>query len=377
MSYIIKGKEIYTENKIIKDGNILISNGIIKGFNVDEKHHEIIDLTEYKIIPGLIDIHNHGAVNCDVMDSTYNSLNQISKYKLSNGVTSFLAGTVTSPLDKIKNAIINIEKSMEKGLDGAKLLGSYIEGPYITKKYKGAHPEDCIRELDLEEINELIDLSNNTIKIITIAPEKLNSSNIIKKLVNKNIIVSLGHSDATYEQTLKAIENGAKLAVHTYNGMRGLHHREPGMLGAILNNDNIDAELICDGVHVSFPAIQILIRCKNTNNIILITDGMMACGLEDGNYKIGELDVNVENSIARIDNGALAGSTLRLIDAVKNMTEKVGVPFENSLKMATLNPAKKLGLDKEIGSLDIGKVADIIAIDDEYNTVKVIKDGKL
>lgn len=373
MSYIIKGKEIYTENEILKNSNILINNGIIQGFNVDEKNHEIIDLSNYRILPGLIDIHNHGAVGCDVMDSTYEALNEISKYKLRNGVTAFLAGTVTSPLDKMKESIVNIKKSMTMGLEGARLIGTYIEGPYITKKYKGAHPEACIRELDLKEINELIDLSNNTIKIITIAPEKKDSEKVIKELVKKNIIVSLGHSDATYDQTLKAIDHGGNLAVHTYNGMRGLHHREPGMLGAILNSDKIDSELICDGVHVSFPAIQILLRCKDENQIILITDSMMACGLKDGNYKIGELDVKVENSIARIDNGALAGSTLRLIDAVKNMTEKVGIPFESALKMATINPAKKLGLDKEIGSLDIGKKADIIAIDNNYNVIKTFK----
>lgn len=376
MGYIIKGKEIYTENGMLKDGNILIENGIIIGFNIeDEQNHEIINLSKYKILPGLIDIHNHGAVGYDVMDSSYQSLNEISKYKLKNGVTSFLAGTITSPLNKMKDAIINIEKSMRKGLEGAKLLGSYIEGPYITEKYKGAHPKDCIRELDIKEINELIDLSKNTIKIITIAPEKTGSENIIKELVEKGIIISLGHSDATYDQTIKAIENGGNLAVHTYNGMRGLHHREPGMLGAILNSDTIDSELICDGVHVSFPAIQILLRCKDTDNIILITDGMMACGLEDGNYKIGELDVKVENSIARIKSGALAGSTLKLIDAVKNMTEKADIPFEKALKMATINPAKKLGIDKKIGSLKIGKKADIIAIDDDYSVIKVIRDG--
>jgi len=378
MRYLIKGKEIITSDNILKESNVLIEDDKIIGIDVDENINcEVIDLSNYKILPGLIDIHIHGANGYDVMDSTYESLNEISKYNAINGVTSFVATTVTAPLNKIKEAVVNVKESIEIGLEGSKLLGSYIEGPYISKEYKGAHPEEYIKDIDINEIEDIIKASNGTVKIILISPEKANSKEVIKKNREKNIIVSLGHTNATYDEAVEAIKCGANLAVHTYNAMRGLHHREPGMLGAVLERDEINAELICDGIHVNPVAIKILTKCKSEDQIILITDCMMAGGLCDGEYSLGELNVNVESGIARIDNGALAGSTLKLINGIRKMIEDVDVEFLKALKMATINPAKVLGLDSEIGSINIGKRADIIGIDDNYNVIFTMIDGKV
>ncbi|MTI71244.1 MAG: N-acetylglucosamine-6-phosphate deacetylase [Firmicutes bacterium] len=377
MTYLLKGKEVYTSDGILSDSNILISDGKIKGINLkDYKGSKVIDLSKYKIIPGLIDFHVHGANGYDVMDGNYKSLNEISKYKAKLGVTSFMATTLTAPLNKIESAIENVFEGLEKGLDGAKVLGSYIEGPYLSKEYKGAHPEEYLMDIGFKEIERLISISKDTIKVIAIAPEKKNSKEVIDYLNKKGIIVSLGHTNATYNEALEAIRSGAKVATHTYNAMRGLHHREPGMLGAVLNS-NIMAEIICDGIHVHPIAIEILLKCKKKEDIILITDCMMGGGLSDGDYVLGELKVKVNKGIARIYDGSLAGSTLKLINGVKNMVTKVGISLEKSLQMATINPARVLGLDNEIGSIEEGKCADIVALDDDFNVVFTMVDGKI
>lgn len=378
MKYLIKGKEIYTSEGVLKKTGILIENDSIEALGIDEKEgYTEISLEGCRILPGLIDMHIHGANGFDTMDASYASLNGISKYLARNGVTSFLATTVTTDMEKIEKAVVNTAECIAKGTEGARILGSYVEGPYITSEHKGAHPENMIRSLDKREIDALIEKSNNTVKVITIAPEKPGSSEIIRYLAEKGIRVSMGHTNATYDEAIKAVDSGARIAVHIFNGMRGLHHREAGLVGAALNDDRINAELICDGVHVSVPAMQIITRCKKKENIILITDCMMAGGLPDGEYKLGELKVMVKDCVARVESGSLAGSTLRLIEAVRNMTEKVGVPFEDALKMATVNPAGVLGIEQKTGSIEQGKAADIIAVDENYEVVFTMVGGRI
>jgi N-acetylglucosamine-6-phosphate deacetylase len=378
MKYIIKAKEIYSAKGILNDTGVLVEDGKIVGVGVEENSKVTeINLQKYKVLPGLIDMHIHGVNGFDTMDATYHSLNEISKYLAYNGVTSFLATTVTSSLDKIGNAISNVNECINKGLDGARVLGSYIEGPYITKEHKGAHPESFIREININEIEGLVSKSNNTVKVMTLAPEKKNVIEAIHYLKNNGIKVSMGHTNASYREAIEAVENGAEIAVHIFNGMRGLQNREAGMLGAALIDDRINVEMICDCVHVDIPLMQIAVRCKKNENLLLITDCMMAGGLKDGEYILGELKVLVKEDIARVESGSLAGSTLKLIDAVKNMVEKVGVPLKDAVNMATINPARVIGIDKELGSIELGKIADIIAVDDGYNIVFTMIGGKV
>ncbi|KUO68571.1 MAG: N-acetylglucosamine-6-phosphate deacetylase [Clostridia bacterium BRH_c25] len=378
MKYLLKGKEIYTPDGVLENTGILIEDSSIGLLGIDEKEgYTEINLEDCRILPGLIDMHIHGANGFDTLDASYASLNGISKYLSCNGVTSFLATTVTADMRKIEKAVVNVAECIVKGTDGARVLGSYIEGPYITSEYKGAHPESLIRELDRDEIEAMIEKANNTVKVFTIAPEKQKSTEIIKYLTEKGIKVSMGHTNATYDEAIEAVESGASIAVHLFNGMRVLHHREAGLVGAALNDDRINIELICDCVHVAVPTMQIIMKCKNNRNIILITDCMMAGGLPDGEYTLGELKVLVKDSVARVESGSLAGSTLRLIDAVRNMTEKVGVPFETALKMATINPAKVLGIEREAGSIEQGKAADIIAINEDYEVIFTMVGGRI
>lgn len=379
MRYLIKSEEIFLRDRILKNGIVLVDNGIIEEVKTEDTYEdiEIIDLSNYKILPGLIDTHIHGANGYDTMDGNHDSLNKISKYLGTIGITGFLATTVTAPWDKITNAVKNIYETMKSGVEGAELLGAYIEGPFITEEFKGAHPSEYIRRIDIEDISKLIDTFPSCIKTVTVAPEKEGALELIKYLKSQNINSSIGHTNATYEETIAAIEAGANIAVHVFNGMRGLHHREPGTVGAVLSDDRVCCELIADMIHVHPSVTKIAVKAKGPNNISLITDCMMAGGLEDGEYMLGELKVFVKDGVARISNGSLAGSTLKLINAIKNMTEHVGVSLLDSVNMVSIVPAQMAGVDHKQGSIESGKKANFTVIDDNFNVVMTIVNGKV
>ncbi len=370
----IKSDEIFLENEIVS-GYISVENDKISDIT-KSADGEIIDLTGLKLLPGFLDIHVHGGGGFDTMDATFEAVENISKFKINEGVTSFCPTTVTASDEKTVKAIKNILDCKKRGVSGAKIIGTFLEGPFIDKKFKGAHPEEFIREIDIEKINEYINLGEGTVKSIAIAPNIKNAFEAIKFCREKNINVRVGHSGASCEEVEAAVKYGANIAIHTYNAMSGLSHRAPGFVGEVLANDGIYAEVIADLIHVAKRAIQILAKCKN-DKTILVTDCMQAGGLCDGNYMLGELEVIVKNSEARLPDGTLAGSTLSMINAVKNMTKTVGIPLFDSVKMASLNPARALGISGSVGSIKIGKSADIIAIDDDFNIKFVMVDGKI
>ena len=380
MSYGIKVKSIYCEDKVLKDATIIVENNIIKDIVKNElvldysKGLEIIDFSNYSIIAGLVDLHIHGGNGYDTMDANFNSLNEISKYLAKRGVTSFLPTTVTDEMEKLKKAVVAVAENIGK-VEGAEIVGSYVEGPYITKENKGAHPEHLIRTLRIDEIRELIELSKDTIKVLTIAPEKQNSKECIEYLVQRDVRVSMGHTNANYDEVVKAVRGGANISVHTFNGMRGFNHREPGVVGAVLTEDSVYCELICDLVHVHPAAIDLLLRCKNKDKVILMSDSMQAAGLEDGDYMLGALKVIVKDSIARVESGSLAGSTTNVLAAIKNMIDKIGVNPIEAINMGSLNPSKLLGIDDTIGSIKIGKRANFVIVDDEFNVINTVVAG--
>lgn len=338
---------------------------------------EVINLTGYRVIPGLIDTHMHGGNGFDTMDCKEESVRGMSSYLAGVGVTTFYPTTVTSSKERTADAVRVVADCMEQGVPGAKIGGIYLEGPYITVKMKGAHPEEFIRKIEMDELQYWIDESRGNVRTVALAPEQPGVCETIRKLGQQNITVTLGHSDATYDQTRAAIAAGARAGIHVYNAMRPLHHREPGILGAVLTTDGFAAELICDGIHVHPRSAEIVTRCKKPEDVLLITDCMCAGGMPDGRYHLGELVVLVEGGVARTESGALAGSTLKLMDAVKNTVQMVGVPFETALCYATENPARQLGIFEQTGSLEKGKAADIVAIDKDYNVVFTMVDGKI
>lgn len=373
---LLRHGEIYTHNGILYNGDLLISDGKISeiGVNITKEDAETIDLNGKKVVPGFIDIHIHGGVGYDVMDASYEALNSISVHLARHGVTSFCATTMTMDVQNIQSALKNINDTMKKGTDGAQILGAYVEGPFISKEHKGAQDERHILEPDINIMEKLIEASNNSIKVVALAPEKDANGDFVKYVTRENIRVSLGHTNATYEEMKNAADHGATLAVHTYNGMKGFKHREPGALGEVFLDDRIYGELICDFIHSHPASVEILIKIKGVEKIILISDAMLACGLGDGEYVFGGQKVIVDKGIARIENGSLAGSTLTLDKAVANIT-KLGIPLSEAIKMASFNAAKTIGIDAK-GSIDIGKDADIVVLDNDLAVNMTIVNGK-
>ncbi|MBU4472736.1 MAG: N-acetylglucosamine-6-phosphate deacetylase [Actinomycetia bacterium] len=378
---IILGSKIITPFKIIENGIIIISNGAIEYIGEEEQRglasYDSVYKGEY-IVPGFIDIHCHGGNGYDTMDSTYEALMEISKFKAKNGCTGFLATTVTSSIKDTVKALNNIrEYSKQSPEGGAEILGVHLEGPFINAMQKGAQREDLILPLSVEVMEKFIKESGGLIKIVTYAPELDTDFKFTSFLNDREIIPSVGHSFADYETIISAIRFGLKSSSHIFNQMKGVHHREPGTVGAILTEKNLFAEIIADCVHVHPAIVNLLVTAKGVDKIILITDAMKAAGLQDGTYDLGGLKVIVKNSEARLESGNLAGSTLIMSKAVKNMIEKMSINIEKSVRMASLNPAQLLGLDKDRGSLTAGKRADIVVLDGNFNVVYTIKKGRV
>lgn len=376
MRYAVYANEIFTEKKIVKDSYLVVNNNLIERICSNRADCRIIDLKGYRIIPGLIDMHIHGVNGFDTMDGSYNSLNGMSKYLTGNGVTAFLPTTVTADWNRIINAVANINETISAGVEGAEILGSYIEGPYICEEHRGAHAREYIRKISIDELKELISVSKNSIKMFALAPELEGALEAIRLLKSNNINVSMGHTDAAAEDVIRAVDAGANIAVHLFNGMRGIHHREPGAAGEFMILDEVYTELIADGVHVHPDIIKLILRCKGPDKICLITDCMMAGGLSDGEYVLGELKVTVKDSVCRIGNGSLAGSTLRLIDGVKNLMKFTGVDPLDGVHCASLVPARILGMDNKMGSIREGKIASFSIVDDDYNIIITVVEGR-
>lgn len=374
---LIKNIKIINHNRV-KEGGILFKEKILKILDQEASEHypyngelEIIDGEGNYLSPGFIDIHIHGANGFDTMEGSYQAVNEISKAVIKSGVTSFLPTTMSMPYADIKNALRNIRDVMEKGTKGARVLGTHIEGPFLNKDYKGAQEESHIVSPDLSLIKEYIDIT----KIITIAPELTGAENLIKYLVENDVTVSVGHSGASYEQVIKARDWGLSHATHLFNGMRGLHHREPGVVGAVFNSD-LSCELIADFIHIKPVVLEIVFKIKELDKLILVTDQMEAGSRGDGIYQLGGQKVTVKDGAARLASGALAGSVLTLDRAVKNIHSLGLLPLPQIIEMASYNPARLLGLEKELGQLKTGYIADMVLLDKNLHVKKVFKAGE-
>lgn len=374
MKTYYKAKKIFLEKEILKDYFMAVENGKIEGF-YQEISDEYIDYSDLYIAPGLVDTHIHGFKNADIMDAKEGNLNIISKGILEMGVTSFLPTTLTASAEQLNNACEIVGKEY-KTVEGAKVRGIFLEGPFFTEKYKGAQNPNYMGDPDIQKLKKWKDLSDGLVNKIAIAPERENVEEFIRLAKEIGVYVALGHSDATYEEAVKAVNAGANIFVHTYNGMRGLHHREPGMVGAALNTDTI-SELICDGFHVHPISAKIVMDHKSRDRVALVTDCMRAGGMPDGNYFLGEFPVKVEKGTARLEDGSLAGSLLKLSQAVKNVLDWNIATAKEAIDMATIIPAKSVGIDDVCGILKEGREADFIVLDEKLNLKKTYLDGNL
>lgn len=368
-----KANYIILEDKVLENYYMEVENGKIKSFSKDEPE-EYEDLGEI-IAPGLVDTHIHGYHGEDIMKAKKGALEIISKGLLETGVTSFLPTTLTDSTEKLDEACRVVGEEY-KDVTGAKVRGVFLEGPFFTEKYKGAQNEKYMSDPDIEKLKKWKELSDGLVNKIAIAPEREGVADFIHKANAIGVAVALGHSDASYEDAMAAVDEGANIFVHTFNGMSGLHHRNPGMVGAAMNSNAI-SELICDGHHVNPASANILMNAKGRDKIALITDCMSAGGMADGDYKLGEFDVIVENGTARLkEGGNLAGSILKLKDAIKNVVDwEIADVFE-AIQMASLVPAKSVGIDDVCGKLKIGYDADFIVLDQSLDLKSTYLNGE-
>lgn len=362
------------EDSMLEDYFMEVKDGVIVGFSKNEP-----DEYEYLgeiVAPGLVDTHIHGYHGKDIMNAEEGALNVISKGLLECGVTSFLPTTLTDSKEKTDAAVKRVGKEY-KDVEGAKVRGIFLEGPFFTEKYKGAQNPAYMSDPKIDYLKDWIELSDGLVNKIAIAPEREGAEDFIKKANAMGVRVALGHSDATFDQAVAAVDAGANIFVHTYNGMSGLHHREPGMVGAAMSTDAI-SELICDGHHVNPNAANILMNAKGRDKVALITDCMSAGGMADGDYMLGDFPVRVEGGTARLkDGGSLAGSILKLKEAVKNVIDWEIADIFEAIQMASLVPAKSVGIDDVCGKLKEGYSADFIVLDYDMNLEKTFLNGKL
>ncbi|MFW0764538.1 N-acetylglucosamine-6-phosphate deacetylase [Trabulsiella odontotermitis] len=360
MSLVLRARRLLSEQGWLDDHQLRIEDGAIIAIEPIPAGVTVRDAE--LLCPAYIDIHVHGGAGVDVMDDAPQTLDTLAMHKAREGVGAWCPTTVTAPLDAIHAALKRIAERRQRGGPGAQILGSYLEGPYFTPQNKGAHPPEWFRELDIAELDALIALAQGSLRVVALAPEKPGALPAIKHLKQRGVRVMLGHSAATWAQTVAAFDAGADGLVHCFNGMTGLHHREPGMVGAGLTDNRARLELIADGHHVHPAAMQLCAYCAG-ERIVLITDAMRAAGMPDGRYDICGYAVEMHDGVVRTASGGLAGSTLSLDVAVRNMVQQVGVSPEEAIAMASLHPAKLLGVDDQLGSIRPGKRASLIALD--------------
>ncbi len=367
----IVNAKIVTSEEIL-DGYTLIFNKKIISIQIEVPFNiETIDAKGAYLSAGFIDIHIHGSNGADVMDATYSSLETISNSLIKTGVTSFLATTMTMSKDRILEALLNIKKYRDS-VTGAKILGVHLEGPFINPSKSGAQNPKYILKPNIKFIEEYLDI----IKLITLAPEVEGAREFILYLKKNypHILLSIGHSSSNYKQTKESFKWGISHATHLFNAMNPLHHREPNIIGAVLEDDNISCDIIADTIHIHPSLFKILFKLKD-DKLILITDAMRAGCLYDGEYSLGGQRVFVKDGEARLKNGTLAGSVLKLNSALKNFKNYSNISLPKLISMVTSTPAKRLNLN--LGELKEGYPADMVLFDSNFNIIKTFIGGSL
>jgi N-acetylglucosamine-6-phosphate deacetylase len=367
----------YLDGKWKTGYDILVDNDRILDIKPEGtyKDGQIIDVQGAYITPGFIDVHIHGSNGSDVMDDDKSSLENISNFLASHGTTSWLATTMTVSRDAIRRSLKTVADYMKEDHKGAQILGVHLEGPFISPLAKGAHAEEHIKLPSIENFEAIASGIPDIIRLVTMAPEQEGALELIQYLKDRNITPSLGHTRASYQQCIDAINAGMNHICHFYNVMTPLNHRQPGAVGAILDSDSATIELIADLVHIHPAALRLAVKSKGRDKVVLITDAMSAAGLEDGDYELGGIPVYVRNGEARQEDGTLAGSTLSQDQALRNMV-KIGIPSEDVIAMLTQTPAREIGADRVKGRLAAGYDADINILSDDFEVLATYIKGK-
>lgn len=378
---IIANAKIVTEREVIENGSIVLSEGKIvsigKDAAVSEANAETIDAEGGWVLPGFIDVHVHGGYGADFMDASRESLDTITRFHNGHGTTSIVATTLTGPKDRLANVLDAVNDYRKGDMPYAQIVGVHLEGPFINVKYKGAQNPAYIVPPQKDWLVEWHAKYPGLIRQLSLAPETEGALELIAWLRQQGINAAAAHTDATYDQVIAAADAGLNQAVHTFNAMSPLHHRNPGTAGAVMTDDRICAEVIADGHHVHPACIRLLTKAKPDDKLVIITDAMSATGLTDGIYDLGGLAVNVSGGVAMLVEGnSLAGSTLTMIGALRYVVENVGVSVPLASRYMSGNPARQLGIFESTGSLEVGKQADVLLVGADLTLQRVWTKGK-
>jgi N-acetylglucosamine-6-phosphate deacetylase len=384
---VVHASQVLTPHEAIPDGVVVVEDGKITAVG----HRDEIEIpagaddcvaTGMTVAPGFVDVHIHGAGGHDVMEGTPEALRLIAETVARFGTTSIVATTVTASPEETIRSLAAIANYIHNGqalagpraIPAAEILGIHLEGPFISKLRRGVHPENQIAAPSLELFRRFLDAADGCARMLTVAPELEGGLELIAAATTAGLVAGMGHTDATYEQARAAIDLGARHAVHVFNAMRPFSHRDPGVLGAVLTDPNVTAEIIADGVHVANPAMQVLLAAKSNGTVIAVSDGTAATGKADGRYRLGNFEVEVVGGVVRNSEGKLAGSTLTLDRALRNLVA-IGVPLIEAVRMATLYPARRLGLAGKKGTLAPGADADLVVLTPDLHIAGVLTRG--
>jgi len=385
---VLTAEKLWDGAKLLDRPMVLIEDGRIacittRAAGEAPANMRVLDYPGATLAPAFLDVHIHGAAGHDVVEATPEALNTIGRFLATRGTGSFLATTVTAPLDATLRALSELAKLAARPPDAdqaqARLLGIHLEGPFLSHLKRGVHPPEHLLAPDLRLFDRLFEAAEGQIRLMTLAPELPGAVELVAHATARGVRVSLGHSSAAAAATHAAIAAGAVSATHTFNSMRALDHREPGIVGVVLTTDSLFAELICDGVHIAPEIVKLWWRVKGPERAILVTDAMSATGMPDGEYQLGGFEagfsVQVANGRATVA-GVLAGSVLTLDRALANFVGFTGAPLEQALRLLTANPATMTGLGDQAGSIAIGQPANLVAVDSAGKLIASIHHGQ-
>ena len=373
---VFKNANIFTEDFRFVKGGFTVEDGRFGKVFEGDCDCEGVDLGGATVIPGLIDVHNHGNSNADFSDGSYEGVARMAAYLGANGVTSFAPASMTLPYDVLAKAFDTAKQVHEaKPKGSSKLAGIQMEGPFFSEKKKGAQNGAYLKLPDYDAFEKLFHGCGGLVKIVDVAPELEGAAEFVEK-ASKLCTVSIAHTDSDYEHAKAAIDAGVTHLTHLYNAMPPIHHRKPGVIGACAENKKVRAELICDGIHVHPSSIRMAFSLFGADRIVLISDALRCCGMPDGTYELGGQAVYLKGKTCTLADGTLAGSVTNLFDCMRNVIS-YGIAPEKAVRAATWNPACALGLEDEIGSIAPGKCADFVICDADLNRKAVYIDGEL
>ncbi|MGW8821181.1 N-acetylglucosamine-6-phosphate deacetylase [Paenibacillus lautus] len=377
---IIQHVKVHLPHQILPSATVWISNGKLKRIEPTqeieaiESDAERIDGNGMRLIPGMIDVHIHGANGYDMMDGTEDSIQEVSRACAATGCTSFLATSVSSTIEDLLNMIRSVKAVIGRE-QGARIAGIHLEGPYLNPKRKGMQNEKYLRHPNLEEMKLIIREAGSLIKMVTIAPELPGGLELISFLKEQGVVIAVAHSDATYEEAKLAFTAGASHVTHCFNGMRPIHHRDPGLIVAAFEEPHVSLQAIVDQVHLHPAIVRLMHRLKGPEGMVLITDALQAMGLGDGSYMFGGHHVTVSEGIARLADGTLASSTVTMNEALR-LTEANGISMEDAVRMASTTPAHILGLSRK-GKIEVGYDADLVLMDERHQVQWTMIEGNM